>query len=220
MTSAGPPVLVVDDHHLVAASLAMALRGRGIAAVAVAPAEFVDRLDRPAPPGGMVMLDLELGAGLDGTVLVPRLRAAGWEVVIVTGTLDESRVAAAVTAGAAGWVLKSAPFDELVATAVRVVEGRPLLSDVERARLRTIAETVGAADRHRQQCWVKLTPRERQIVDRIVQGKRPTAIAEEFVVSVATVRTQIRSILTKMEVGSQLEVAALVRELRRGDGRR
>ncbi|MDT7711243.1 MAG: two-component system, NarL family, nitrate/nitrite response regulator NarL, partial [Pseudonocardiales bacterium] len=142
MTSAGPPVLVVDDHHLVAASLAMALRGRGIA-------EFVDRLDRPAPPGGMVMLDLELGAGLDGTVLVPRLRAAGWEVLIVTGTLDESRVAAAVTAGAAGWVLKSAPFDELVATAVRVVEGRPLLSDVERARLRTIAETVGAADRHR-----------------------------------------------------------------------
>jgi DNA-binding NarL/FixJ family response regulator len=44
-----------------------------------------------------------------------------------------------------------------------------------------------------------------------VAGRRPATIAQEFVVSVATVRSQIRSILAKLEVSSQLEVAALVR---------
>jgi DNA-binding CsgD family transcriptional regulator len=59
--------------------------------------------------------------------------------------------------------------------------------------------------------WQRLTPREREVVGRIVAGRRPVHIAAEFVVSVATVRSQIRSILAKLEVGSQLEVAALVR---------
>ena len=49
-------------------------------------------------------------------------------------------------------------------------------------------------------------------MERIAAGRRPRAIAEEFVVSVATVRTQIRSILAKLEVGSQLEVAAFARQ--------
>jgi DNA-binding CsgD family transcriptional regulator len=63
----------------------------------------------------------------------------------------------------------------------------------------------------RQLRWTRLTPRELQIVDRIAAGKRPASIAEEFVVSVATVRTQIKSILGKLELNSQLEVAALAR---------
>ncbi len=206
------PVLVVDDHTLVAVALEMALRARGLAASAVAPAAFLPRVDEPAPMGGLVLLDLDLGDGVDGVTLVPRLRRAGWRVLLVSATDDETRVAIGVVAGAVGRVAKSAPFDELVAAALRAAEGRPLLDDAERARLVALAEAGTVERRHDQDRWDRLTARERQIVERIAAGRRPRAIAEEFVVSVATVRTQIRSILAKLEVGSQLEVAAFARQ--------
>ena len=58
-----------------------------------------------------------------------------------------------------------------------------------------------------------LTAREREVLDGLVAGKRAAAIAEESVVSLATVRAQIRAILAKLGVSSQLEAVALVREL-------
>jgi DNA-binding NarL/FixJ family response regulator len=207
----GTRVVVVDDHALVAGALAMALRVRDVPALAVTPAEFLPRIADPAPPGALVLLDLDLGDGLDGVDLVPALRRSGWRVLLVTATTDETRVALGVAAGALGRVRKSAPFDELVAAAVRAAEGRALLTDGERARLLALAASAGSQRREEQDRWGRLTARENQIVERIAAGRRPQAIAEEFVVSVATVRTQIRSILSKLEVRSQLEVAALAR---------
>lgn len=206
------PVLIVDDHTLVAVALEMALRARGLAATAVPPPVFLPRVDDPAPTGGLLLLDLDLGDGLDGAALVPRVRRAGWRVLLVSATTDETRVAIGVAAGALGRVAKSAPFDELVAAAQRAAAGRPLLDTAERARLTALAAAGSAERRHEQDRWDRLTARERQIVERIAAGHRPRAIAEEFVVSVATVRTQIRSILGKLEVRSQLEVAALARD--------
>jgi DNA-binding NarL/FixJ family response regulator len=208
------PITIVDDHALVAGALAMALRARGFAATYVPPAEFVATIDERAPLGGLVLLDLDLGLDVDGAELVPRLRQSGWRVLLVTGSADEVRTAAAVAAGAVGHLPKSSPFDDLVDVTVRAAEGRTLITADERARLSAVAD---AAMREAEQCrsrWKRLTPRELEIVDRIAAGKRPAGIAEEFVVSVATVRTQIKSILGKLELNSQLEVAALARSCR------
>ena len=142
---------------------------------------------------------------------MPRLCRAGWRVLLFTASRNQTRLAVAVAAGAIGWVCKSSPFDDLVQTVVRAAAGRPLLGAGEHARLLALARTAGAAVRLERERWQRLTPREREVVSRIVAGRRPAHIAAEFVVSVATVRSQIRSILAKLEVGSQLEVAALVR---------
>jgi two-component system nitrate/nitrite response regulator NarL len=215
LTGAKPTVVVVDDHSLVADTVALALGERGITVSAVDPASFVQRLDRPAPPAGLVLLDLDLGPGGDGAELVPRLCQAGWRVLLFTAARGETRLATAVAAGAVGWVLKSSPFDVLVETVVRAASGQPLLNPAERARCVAVARTAGQAAKLERERWAKLTPREREVVGRIVAGRRPAAIAAEFVVSVATVRSQIRSILAKLEVGSQLEVVAMVRRRER-----
>ncbi|HEY0816657.1 MAG TPA: response regulator, partial [Pseudonocardia sp.] len=203
------PVVIVDDHALIASALSVALRAEGVRASVMAPHEIVGRLDEPAPPGGLVLLDLDLGDGLDGAALVPRLRRAGWRVLLVTGSADEIRVALAVAAGAVGRVAKSAPFDQLVNAVVQVAQGRTLLADDERERLRGLAGSAAGERAAVQTRFARLTPRERQIADLLAEGRRPAAIAAEFVVSVATVRTQVRSILGKLEVRSQLEAAAL-----------
>lgn len=207
------PVVIVDDHALIASALSVALRAEGVRASVMAPHEIVGRLDEPAPPGGLVLLDLDLGDGLDGAALVPRLRRAGWRVLLVTGSADEIRVALAVAAGAVGRVAKSAPFDQLVNAVVQVAQGRTLLADDERERLRGLAGSAAGERAAVQTRFARLTPRERQIADLLAEGRRPAAIAAEFVVSVATVRTQVRSILGKLEVRSQLEAAALARSL-------
>lgn len=74
------------------------------------------------------------------------------------------------------------------------------MSEVERA------EWLAYEREHREQ---------REVLDRLVEGRRAAAIAAEFVVSLTTVRSQIRSILLKLQVRSQLEAVALVRERRR-----
>ena len=209
--SARPAVVVVDDHSLVSDTVTLALRERGIEVTAVEPAAFISRADDEAPPFGLVLLDLDLGSGRDGSELVPRLRRAGWQVLLFTASRNETRIAMAVAAGALGWVSKSSSFDALVQAVVRAAAGQPLLPAVERARFVALASTAGQAARAERERWQRLTPREREVVSRIVAGRRPAVIAKEFVVSVATVRSQIRSILAKLEVSSQLEVAALVR---------
>lgn len=211
MTEERPTVLIVDDHELVRSALVTALTARGLACSATGPRELVARVREPAPAGGLVLLDLDLGDDMDGARLVPDLRRAGWRVLVVTGSVDEARIASAVAAGAAGWVSKSAPFDELVDRVVRAAEGRQLLDETERSRLRDLAGIARRDDEELERRWSRLTPREQQIADLLGTGLRPTAIAEQAYVSVATVRTQIRSILGKLEVRSQLEAAALAR---------
>ena len=58
----------------------------------------------------------------------------------------------------------------------------------------------------------RLTQREREVLALLAGGKRAQSVADHFVVSLATVRTQIRAVLTKLEVGSQLEAVALYRK--------
>lgn len=205
-------VWIVDDHHLISSALVIALESRGLSGRALTPGELLTRLERPAPPGGLLLLDLDLGAGVDGAQLVRPLRRVGWRVLVITGSKDEPHIAAAVEAGAVGWVSKTVPFDELVAHTVQAAQGRSLLTDAERQRLREIAAAYRQAAETFRQRWKQVTPRERQILDDLADGLRAQAIAEKSHVSLATVRTQIRSVLAKLEVSSQLEAVALIRQ--------
>lgn len=214
------PVLIVDDHPLVAVALASALRERGVPTERVGPtADTGLGTDLSAHPSGLVVLDLDLGTAADGTVLdgvalVPVVRAQGWRVLVLTGSRDRGRIAAAVAAGALGWLAKNLPFDDIVATVADAAAGRPVFDPGRRAALVAEHHAAQNARGDLDRRWNRLTPRERQVLDQLVDGRRVADVAREFVVSQATVRTQVRSILAKLEVGSQLEAVALARRAR------
>ncbi|MGH3924841.1 MAG: response regulator [Pseudonocardiaceae bacterium] len=214
MTGAGDraTVLIVDDHELLSHALVIALGSRGLCAQHLTPHELLARLDQPAPPGGLVLLDLDLGDNIDGARLVGPLRRVGWRVLVITGTKDQPHIAAAIAAGAVGWVPKTSPFDDLVAHAVRAAQGRSLVTDTARLRMVDVANAAREAAKELERRWQQLTPREHEIVDCLVEGLRAGAIAEKYTVSVATGRTQMRSIVAKLEVSSQLEAVALARQ--------
>lgn len=216
---AGAPVLVVDDHELVGASIAMTLENGGTPArrCHLTSTEGIldgaDRLGR----SGVALLDLDLGFGTAGThideiALIRGFRSRGWRVLVLSASTDRRRLAGAVAAGAEGVIAKTAPIAELVDTVAAAAAGRPILTRAERASWIAFHKQAAATGKRVRARLRRLTVREREILELLAAGERAAAIAEAASVSLSTVRSQIRSILTKLEVNSQLEAAALLRD--------
>jgi DNA-binding NarL/FixJ family response regulator len=88
-----------------------------------------------------------------------------------------------------------------------------LVSPAERADCVERHRRSRAAARRGAELVGRLSTRERQVLARLAAGVPASAIATEFVVSLATVRAQIRSVLAKLEVNSQLAAVALAHQV-------
>ena len=213
-TAATLLVTVVEDHELIAQSLSFALRSAGIDTVIPQlgqPGDVLDQIrgDRP----DVVLLDLQLGGHIgDGEALIPALVEAGVPVIIVTSVTDRFRLAAAVEAGAVGILGKSERFEVLVDAVRRAAAGEHLVPVAQRQQM------LMDLRRHRAQEWTRtsmfqrLTHREQQVLGALCEGLAVDVIAEQWCISVATVRSQVRAVLTKLNVNSQLTAVALVRK--------
>jgi DNA-binding NarL/FixJ family response regulator len=207
-----PHVVLVDDHELLAHSLGIVLEARGIRVSIVDPATpgLVAAVADVAPD--LVLLDLELGAGLDGAELVAPLTAAGTPVVVVTGSSDPVRLGACVHAGAVGVLHKSSSFDELVTAAQRTLQQGTAFTGHERDELLRRHRLAVAATDRRLAPFRALTARESEVLGALVRGSSVEQIAHDATVTVATVRSQVRAILTKLDAPSQLVAVARARE--------
>jgi DNA-binding NarL/FixJ family response regulator len=212
-----PSVLIVDDHELIGNSLMRSLRAEGLSAH-----HHDGRRDGGVPaaaaalPPGLALLDLDLGRDrtgqrLDGTGLVAPLCSAGWRVLILSGNTDHARIGAALAQGAAGWVPKNAPFPALLEAIRRALAGEEVMAPARRQRLIDVHEQLSAQRRELAVKLDRLTRREREVLADLAQGLRAQGIADKYVVSLTTVRSQIRAVLAKLEVASQLEAVALYR---------
>jgi two-component system, NarL family, nitrate/nitrite response regulator NarL len=208
-------IAVVEDHGLIAHTLAAALRARGHHIVQLDPADREDD-DLVAEVLGeqaeLALLDLDLGPRGDALSLIPALTAVDVRVLMVTGVSDRLRHAACVRAGALGVVSKAAGFDELTGSVEQALNGGSLLERSERDQLLADLREHETTEQQRLGPFLRLTAREEEVLGLLMQGRSVEQVAEEFVVSVATVRTQVRSILTKMDASSQLVAIARARE--------
>jgi two-component system nitrate/nitrite response regulator NarL len=214
-------VVIVEDHVLLAESLALALRLERHDATRLpldtdlaTPSEVLTAVIRHRPD--VVVLDLDLGARLSGTDLVLPLTAAGVAVLVVTATPDRTEWGGCLRLGARGVLSKFTPLDDVVAAVRRVGEGLPVQSRAEREELvaRWQAQRVETvAERERLS---RLTPREREVLAELASGLPIHDIADADVVSEATVRTQVKSILGKLEVRTQLAAVGLLHRHDRG----
>jgi DNA-binding NarL/FixJ family response regulator len=206
-------VLVVDDHELLAQSLTAALIAEGLDVVrAIAfdpPAVLAAAAQGPAD---VVLLDLWLADKQSTLPLVGPLHDLGARVVMVTGEVDRVALAECIEAGAVGVVAKSEPFERLVAAVLDVVAGRPLLADVERDSLLAGLRTSRGEAAGRLAPFERLSPREAEVLRELIHGRPAETIATTSFVSILTVRAQIRSILSKLGVTSQLAAVSMARQ--------
>lgn len=207
-------VLIVEDHELLAQSLAASLRADGVdAAVNAGPTTgdvlAAARDHRP----DLVLLDLDLGEALgDGKGLIAPLADTGARVVVLTGSEDRVRHAECLEAGAAGVLRKTMAYEDLLAAIPRATGDDPLMPGHERDALLAELRRGRADEERRLAAFARLTPREQQVLAALMDGETAERIAEAAVVSVTTVRSQIRSLLMKLGVNSQLSAVALARQ--------
>lgn len=205
-------VLIVDDHHLIAQGVATALEGEGmVTRVSTGPTteEVLEAATEMRPD--VVLLDLQLGVG-SGICLVKPLADLGAAVVVLTGVTDEASLAECLEAGAHGLARKSEPFDRLVEKVTAAARGEAVTPPHERFAMLDLLRVHRREQRERFAPFEQLTSREAEVLAGLTRGMQAEAIARDAYVSVATVRSQIRSILRKLDVNSQLGAVALARE--------
>lgn len=199
-------VVIVDDHPVVRAGLRAVLGGREDIEVAADLARGEDLLAELA--GGaafdVVLMDLQLGPhALGGAEVTRRVRAAGGPPVVVVTTYDsDADIVAALDAGAAGYLLKDAPTDDLVAAVRAAAAGRTALGPAVQERL---------VDRLRSPATA-LTAREVEVLERLAHGDSNEAIAAALFLSRATVKTHLVHIYDKLGVTSRTAAVARARE--------
>lgn len=208
-------LLIVEDHEMLAQTLAIALAPRYNCTIATLDGEemVVGQASRLRP--ALVVLDLGLGA-VDGLDLISGLLSTGARVLVVTGSPDESRLGAALALGASGWVSKSQPFERLIDAVESVMRRRPLLSEAERNRLMRLGSDYITTERELRRRVGDLTPRELEVLRALSEGETADQIARNLSISTATTRSHIQAIREKLGVSSQLAAAAAARSLPAG----
>lgn len=211
-------ILIVNASRLFAMTLEIALAGEGYSVHRSPTGCTVEVLARAASlPPGLALVDVDGNPAADAdvepaddTATIAGLVVDGWTAVVVTSEPNGQRAAAAALAGAGALVAKSASFETLVDLVRTVASGRQPMLPLERRRWLAEQRRIMEASTRLGERLGRLTLREREVLDELAAGNRPAAIARDACVSVTTVRSQIRSILAKLQVGSQLEAVALL----------
>ncbi|NGN93013.1 response regulator transcription factor [Nocardioides sp. KC13] len=211
-------VVIVEDHTLFAESLELALTFEGYDAHRVdlpqdphsepsSEAKLTSLIMRSQPR--IVLLDLDLGKHGSGTRLIAPLARTGTDVVVVTGSTDQARWGHALHVGARTVLPKTVPLGEILGTVRRLNYGHSVLDVDERERL--IRAWVGQEQDiiETRRRLAQLSRRESQVLEHLMDGLTVGEIAKLRVVSEATVRTQVKSILAKLGVSSQIAAVSL-----------
>lgn len=212
-------IVVVEDHCLFADALLLGLQLNGYDACRVplepdycSTGRLVGSIMRFRPR--TVVLDLELGPQGDGMRLVEPLALAGASVVVVTGSADRVRWGECLRHGARKVIGKGASFGEISDLMRRLEEGLPVLAPTEREEL------LGVWRRHQVETMElrtrleRLTRREAEVLGMLMAGQQVSEIALVRCVSESTVRTQVKAILAKLQVNSQLAAVGLANRAR------
>ncbi|MFJ8793292.1 response regulator [Streptomyces sp. NPDC102462] len=201
-------ILVCDDHAVVRAGLLALLDSApGIEVVGEAGTgeEALAMAAKLTPD--VVLMDLQLGAGIDGVETTRRLVSgpgATPHVLVLTTYDTDADITRAIEAGATGYLLKAERPEELFAAIAAAAEGRTALS----------APVAGRVMAQLRSPRPTLTDRERDILAQLAQGLGNREIARALFISEATVKTHLSRIYYKLGVDTRAGAVAVAKERR------
>ena len=198
-------VMVVDDHPIWREGVARDLSERGLDVVATAPdADAAVRIAKAVRPR-VVLMDLNLGATSGVQAIEGILEALpGTRILVLSASGEHTDVLEAVKAGAAGYLVKSASAEELLAAVHRTADGFPVftpgLAGLVLGEYRRLA---GEEPRS----GPALTDRETDVLRLVAKGLTARQIGERLGVSHRTVETHVQSTLRKLQLHNRVQLA-------------
>ncbi len=197
-------LVIVDDHEALREGLVAMLGHGGMEVVGAAGnvAAGLDLVEHADPDVAIVDIRLPDGSGIALTrELLARRPNLG--VILYTGDSDAELLYEGLDSGARGYALKAGSMEELAAAIDRVANGGSYVDP----RLDRILLSPRATARVPQ-----LSPREREIMHLMAEGRTAEAIGQEISVSVETVRTHVRNVIRKLQARNRVHAIAIALE--------
>jgi DNA-binding NarL/FixJ family response regulator len=195
---------IVDDHEVLREGLQSLLVGSDLEVVGTAGnvAAAMDLVEHAAPDVALVDIGLPDGSGIE---LARRLLAArpGLRIVLYTGETDAELLYEGLDSGAQGYALKAGPMQELVSAITQVAAGGSYVDP----RLDRILLSERATTKVSQ-----LSPREREVMGLMAEGRTAEVVGEQLGVSVETVRTHVRNAIRKLQARNRVHAIAIALE--------
>lgn len=214
--AAGCRITVVQDQVLFAESVAIALKmeGHDVRRVPLDGtlrdvSSLLAMIRRTLPR--LVLLDLDLGEHGSGMRLVEPLVVNGIMVIVITGREEPALWGEAIALGARRVISKAAPLNDVLDTIGRVNDGLPVVTSAERRDMIRAWHREAHEVREARAGLQRLTRGESEVLAHLIAGREVRQIARHRVVSEATVRTQIKAVLGKLGVSSQVAAVGLAR---------
>ncbi len=199
-------VLLVDDHLVVRSGLKALLATKPdfeVVAEAASGEEAIVLVEQLSP--AVVMMDLAMGAGMDGIEAIKQLRRrnTGQAIIVFTTYDSDADIVRAVDAGAMGYLLKDASPEEIFAAVRGAVQGKSVMSAPVASRLFQQLRDPDAI----------LTPREAELLSLLTEGLSNRELGQRLFISEATVKTHLAHIYAKL--GVETRSAAIATAIRR-----
>ncbi len=199
--------MVVDDHPIWRDGVARDLTERGFDVVATATDGAAALRIVAAVRPDVVLMDLNFATGGPSGAETTRRIIDAWpdiRVLVLSASGEPTDVLAAVQAGASGYLMKSAPVEELVEAVRRTAEGDAVFSAglaglvLGEYRRMALDPQTGSP---------RLTERETEVLRQVAKGRTARQIADQLVISHRTVENHVQSTLRKLQLHNRVELA-------------
>ena len=195
-----PTVLIADDHTIVVEGLVALLKGRfDVVGTVSDGSRLVEEAIRLKPDVIVTDISMPGGSGMDALRRLKALRS-DTRIILLTMHANTAVVTEAMRAGASGYLLKQSAGDELVRAIQDVLRGRVYLTP---ALTQDVIASMGSASHERP---TQLTPRQRQVLKLVAEGRRMKEIAAILEISTRTVETHKYEMMQVLGVQSTAEL--------------
>ncbi len=188
-------IIVVDDHPIVREGLVAALAKREDFTIAGAYGS-AEELLASRMDADVVLLDLEL-PGMSGVEAVPKIKPA---VLVLTAYANDEQIDAVLRAGARGYLLKGAALEEIERAIRTVARGETYLDP-------RVASRVVALSRA-----PRLSPREREVLRLMMDGRSNKEIAAALKVTERTVKFHVTAIFNKLGAENRAQAVSIAHQ--------
>ncbi|MCP2031469.1 DNA-binding NarL/FixJ family response regulator [Okibacterium sp. HSC-33S16] len=197
-------LLIADDHPVVRAGLRALFATEPDLLVVGEAASGEEAVARSYAGVDIVLMDLQFGNGMQGWDATRRIRErpGAPHVLVLTNYDTDADILGAVEAGAAGYLLKDAPPEELIAAVRAAARGESALAPTVAGRLEARQNAPDDA----------LSAREAEVLTLVADGMSNREIARSLFLSEATVKSHLVHIFTKLQVSSRTAAVASARE--------
>lgn len=210
--------MVVDDHDVVRMGLQTFIDAESdmeVVCQAASGAEAVSQARAFHPD--VVVMDVRMpdGSGIDACREL-RSQSPETRVIMLTGFSDDNALFSSIMAGAAGYLLKKTPSEEVITSIRSVGEGKALLDPEVTMKVLERVRTAKVANKDPK--LAHLSPTEERILDKVAEGFTNRQIAERINLSEKTVKNYVSSILRKLDVTRRAEAASYVTRAQMQEG--